>query len=59
MGNGDLKNMKVREGDLKRARRINFGDRFCDWKILDALISFCEDYPKEFEKWKNKKKNQQ
>jgi len=55
MGNGDIKNMKVKGGDLKRARKIHFGERLCDWKILGALISFCEDCPKEFEKWKKKK----
>ncbi len=55
MGNGEIKNMKVKEGDLKRARRISFGDRLYDWEILNALVSFCEECPKEFEKWKKKK----
>jgi hypothetical protein len=55
MGDGDNKNMKVREEDLKRARKIQFGERFCDWRILDALLSFCEECPNEFEKWKKKK----
>lgn len=54
MGNGEIKNMKVKEKDLKRARKVNFGDRLCDWQILDALLRFCEECPKEFEKWKKK-----
>lgn len=54
MGNGNIKNMKVKEEDLKRARRIDFGDRLHDWQILNALVSFCEKCPKDFEKWKKK-----
>lgn len=52
MGNGNIKNMKVREEDLIKSRRLNFGDRLYDWEIFKSLLSFCESHPKQFEKWK-------
>lgn len=56
MGNDNIQNMKVKKETLDKARGIHFGCRLCDWKILNVLVSFCLDCPKEFEEWKKKNK---
>lgn len=58
MVSGVIQTIGIKRKDKKRARKLQFWDWLCDWKLFDALISFAEENPKSFKDWVKKKEKE-